>query len=134
MPKTKTNNIMENEQSELRIEKMIKTAIEKFEKPFHVTPLRIQLVFRLQEEKVLYILYVDKQPKNTVTLKQLIGWNLYNGKVDKMIGELLRRTAITNNIDKDDIRIMAEYGEEVKLKMMNKTEEVRELTPEELLN
>lgn len=129
------NDLTQEQQEQVaQIEEILKKGIERFEKPFHCSPLKIQVKFQWQGDKVQYIMCIDKEPKNTVTLKQLIGWNIYNGKVEKTIGRLLNKLAIENEIEFSDVRIMAFYGDHIKLVLMNKTTVISDVKTEELLN
>lgn len=129
------NTITEQQAEQIeQIEDVLKKGIERFEKPYHCSPLKIQIKFQWENDEVQYMMCVDQQPKNTVTLKQLIGWNVYNGKVEKIIGKLLNKLAVGNGIEFTDVRVMAFYGENIRLVLMNKTVIVRDVETAELLN
>lgn len=74
------------------VDKIILRAISKFAVEYAETVDKIQVIFRLnQDGEVDYITCVNKKMRHTVKLKQLIGWNFYNGIVDDKICVLLNR-------------------------------------------
>jgi hypothetical protein len=99
------------------------------------TPL-VKIGFSLDEGGcVRYITYIGEQPKNTVSLSQLIGKNMYNFMVASHIKGLLQRFSVQHGCEQQDINILAATAADgtVELVLRRQYEKLRVITdPSEL--
>lgn len=115
---------------------IISKGIMRFEKPYDEKAENIQLVFSINDKnQVNYVTCVNQAPRNTVTLKDLIGNNIYNVLVNTHIKKLLEKFAQQNNLPKSDINLMAGLNaqNEVYVNLRNKNTLIRVINdPDEL--
>lgn len=118
-----------------QINDVIVKGIRKFTKPYGQPAENIQVVFKLdQDNKLQFVTCVNQQPKNSVTLQQLIGSNLYNMMVKSHIRELLERFGKQYPENKTEINLMAgvKAGDHVYVWLRKNNDLIRQLDPDDL--
>lgn len=119
-----------------QINAVIRKGLQRFEKPYQVPAEKIQIVFTLAEGKVQYIMCIDQKRTNTVTLKQLIGANVYNPLVESKIKALLEKYSRENSAKAEGLNILAGMKAEdhVYYALRQNEEIIRAIDPGELSN
>jgi hypothetical protein len=118
------------------VKDMLAAGISKFQKPYDIAATRIQLVFYIKEETVMYLTCIDGLPKNTVQLRDVIGKNIYNSMVGAHIKKMITGLADSTGRDRTKVNLFADLDDKHNVRVWLREESViiREVLDDELTN